>query len=68
LNQESTKITLPKEIQKQMIEFFLKTSIPRIKQKKLSLLSENTKSRSDAFAFSSENVTAEFHSDGGDKN
>ena len=36
------KITLPKELQKQMLEFFLKTSIPRIKQEKLAHLSENT--------------------------
>jgi len=41
LSGENTKITLPKEIQKQMIEFFLKTSIPRLKQKKQRLLSEN---------------------------
>jgi len=34
------KITLPKELQKQMMEFFLKTSIPRIKKEKLALLSE----------------------------
>jgi len=41
LQKGSAKITLQKEIQKQMIEFFLKTSIPRIKQKKQRLLSEN---------------------------
>ena len=41
LKEDPQKITLPKEIQKEMIEFFLKTSIPRIKQKKQSLLSEN---------------------------
>ena len=29
------KITLPKNLQKQMLKFFLKTSIPRIKQEKL---------------------------------
>jgi len=39
LNEEG-KITLPKEIQKEMIKFFLKTSIPRKKQEKTSLLSE----------------------------
>ena len=42
------KITLPEELQKKMLEFFLKTSIPRIKkikeeQEKASLLSENEK-------------------------
>jgi len=36
------KITLPKELQKQMLKFFLKTSIPRIKQKKLALLSKKS--------------------------
>jgi len=41
LNQEIKKIILSKEIQNQMIEFFLKISIPRIKQKKQRLLSEN---------------------------
>jgi len=37
---ENEKITLPKELQRRMLKFFLKTSIPRIKQKKLALLSE----------------------------
>lgn len=36
---EEKKITLPKEIQEEMIKFFLKTSIPRKKQEKTSLLS-----------------------------
>ena len=38
------KITLNQELQKQMLKFFLKTSIPRIKsekQEKLNSLSEN---------------------------
>ena len=39
---EVEKITLPKELQKQMLKFFLKTSIPRIKQEKLELLSKNS--------------------------
>ena len=39
--EDDSKITLPKELQKQMIKFFLKTSIPRIKQEKEQLLSEN---------------------------
>jgi len=39
------KITLPKELQKQMLEFFLKTSIPRIKKEKLALLSEEKSDR-----------------------
>ena len=38
---EENKITLPEELQKQMIKFFLKTSIPRIKKEKEQLLSEN---------------------------
>ncbi len=39
-NVDSEKITLPKELQKEMLKFFLKTSIPRIKEEKLKLLSE----------------------------
>ena len=39
---EVEKITLPKELQRQMLKFFLKTSIPRIKQDKLNALSENS--------------------------
>jgi len=42
LQEENGKITLPKELQKQMLEFFLKTSIPRIKKEKLALLSEKS--------------------------
>ena len=38
-NQEE-KISLPSELQKQMMDFFLKTSIPRRKQEKVNLLSE----------------------------
>ena len=34
------KITLPQELQKEMLKFFLKTSIPRIKQEKLNSLSD----------------------------
>jgi len=41
------KITLPQELQKQMLKFFMKTSIPRIKQEKLRLLSEKKADRSD---------------------
>ncbi|MCL1904231.1 MAG: hypothetical protein FWF94_07430 [Oscillospiraceae bacterium] len=43
------KITLPQELQKKMLKFFLKTSIPRIKsekQEKLNALSENNSDRS----------------------
>jgi len=42
---EDKKITLPKELQIQMVEFFLKTSIPRKKkeQEKICYLSENKK-------------------------
>ena len=39
MKEENEKITLPKELQKQMMKFFLKTSIPRIKKEKLALLS-----------------------------
>jgi len=42
LQEANEKITLPKELQKQMLEFFLKTSIPRIKKEKLALLSEKS--------------------------
>jgi len=37
---EEEKIILPIELQKQMLKFFLKTSIPRMKQEKINLLSE----------------------------
>ena len=42
------KITLPEELQKEMLEFFLQTSIPRkkkikIEQEKIRILSENQK-------------------------
>jgi hypothetical protein len=40
------KIILPQELQRQMLKFFLKTSIPRIKQEKLNSLSPK-KDRSD---------------------
>jgi len=42
LKEANEKITLPKELQKMMLKFFLKTSIPRIKQEKLNSLSENS--------------------------
>jgi len=45
LEEANGKITLPKELQKQMLEFFLKTSIPRIKKEKLVLLSEEKSDR-----------------------
>jgi len=47
MNGEDKKITLSKELQQQMVEFFLKTSIPRKKkeqQEKQCNLSENKKS------------------------
>ena len=34
MRDEKGKITIPEELQKPMLEFFLKTSIPRIKRKK----------------------------------
>jgi hypothetical protein len=43
--QEKIKITLPRELQKQMLKFFLDTSIPRIKnekQAKITPLSEKS--------------------------
>jgi hypothetical protein len=40
------KITLPQELQRQMLKFFLKTSIPRRKQEKIRFLSENKTDRS----------------------
>jgi len=40
LKEQTEKITLPKSVQRQMLKFFLKTSIPRIKKEKLVLLSE----------------------------
>jgi len=42
---EEKKITLPKELQEQMIKFFLKTSVPRKKKEKANLLSENKSDR-----------------------
>ena len=32
MNEEKKEITLPKELQVEMLKFFLKTSIPRIKR------------------------------------
>jgi len=40
MKEKTEKITLPKNLQRQMLKFFLKTSIPRIKKEKLTLLSE----------------------------
>jgi len=31
MNEEKTKVIIPKELHKDMLKFFLKTSIPRIK-------------------------------------
>ena len=45
--EEETKITLPKELQKEMLKFFLKTSIPRKKKEKNHLLSEIKTDRND---------------------
>jgi len=44
--EEEKKITLSKELQEQMIKFFLKTSVPRKKQEEINLLSKNTIDRS----------------------
>ena len=45
MDEANERITLPKELQRQMLDFFLKTSIPRIKQEKLDLLSEQESDR-----------------------
>jgi len=34
MSEEKEKVTLPKELQKEMLKFFLETSIPRIKRDK----------------------------------
>jgi len=47
--QQPAKITLPKDLQREMLKFFLKTSIPRKKygdKNKINLLSE-TENKSD---------------------
>jgi len=41
LKEENAKIVIPKELQKEMLKFFLKTSIPRKKLEKIKLSSEN---------------------------
>ena len=41
MEEEKREITLPKELQKQMIKFFRETSMPRIKKEKELLLSAN---------------------------
>ena len=38
----AVKITLPKELQREMIKFFLRTTIPRMKREQAKLSSENT--------------------------
>ena len=44
MDEENTgkKIILPKDLQIEMLKFFLKTSIPRKKQQQASALSENS--------------------------
>ena len=44
MKEDNGKITLPKELQKEMLKFFMKTSIPRKKQEKIRLLSEKQNS------------------------
>ena len=39
--EEGKKITLSKELQEQMIKFFLRTSVPRKKKERAISLSEN---------------------------
>jgi len=44
MSEKEKKITLPDKLQKEMLQFFLQTSIPRIKkEKEKSLLSKNKK-------------------------
>ena len=49
MNEEngSGRLTIPKELQREMLKFFLKTSIPRKKLEKNRLLSEKNSDRSD---------------------
>ena len=47
MEEKSTKIVLPKELQIQMLEFFLKTSIPRKKRERANLPSETKPDGSD---------------------
>ena len=42
MKEENAKIVLPKELQREMLKFFLKTSIPRKKMEKIKLSSEIT--------------------------
>ena len=42
------KVVLPRELQREMLKFFLKTTVPRMKQKKLNLSSENKSDGGDA--------------------
>jgi len=46
MNEKNEKITLPQELQKEMIKFFLKTSVLKKKNEKINLLSENKTDRS----------------------
>jgi len=44
MQDEKKNITLPKEVQQEMLKFFMQTSIPRIKrEKEKNLLSKNEK-------------------------
>ena len=47
MKEDNSKLTIPKELQKEMLKFFMKTSIPRKKQEKIRLLSEQNSDRSD---------------------
>ena len=47
MKEDNGKIILPKELQREMLKFFLKTSIPRKKQEKNRLLSEQKSDGSD---------------------
>ena len=43
---EQEKITLPKELQKEMLEFFMRTSIPRIKKERVQKAKEQVSNES----------------------
>ena len=40
MSEDNKKIKLPKDLQVQMLKFFMKTSIPRKKKEKINQLSE----------------------------
>ena len=47
MEREGEKITLPRELQKEMLQFFLKTSIPKIKADKRKAEEKRLSEKSD---------------------